>query len=188
MIERVKVRLIVADPPWKFGDKLPGTSRGAEKNYPCMTVDELIAWRKTWAFDVADDCYLLCWRVASMQEEALAVIRGWGFTVKSELVWIKKTVTGKRWFGMGRTFRAEHEVCLAATRGSPKPLLRNVRSTFEGVVREHSQKPEEFFTLVESAFDAPRVELFARAVRPGWLQVGNELPPEVEQPIVQQVA
>lgn len=171
------VATIVADCPWQFDDDLPGPGRGAAKHYPCMTVEELIAFSATWDFLVAPDAYLLNWRVASMQEEALAVTKAWGFTVKSELVWLKRTATGKRWFGMGRHARAEHETCLIATRGYPEPLRHDVRSTFEGVVRGHSAKPDEFYCIVESLFPGPRVELFARTRRDGWLQFGNELPP-----------
>lgn len=170
------VSTIVADCPWKFSDKLPGPGRGAEKHYPCMTVEELIAFPTTWEFEVARDAYLLFWRVASMQEEALRVVRAWGFTVKSEIVWLKRTATGKRWLGMGRHTRSEHEVCLIATRGRVQPLNHSTRSTFEGVVQGHSTKPEEFYRLVAATFPAPRVELFARWRRDGWLQFGNELP------------
>lgn len=172
------VKTLVADPPWKFGDKLPGPSRGAEKNYRCMTVAELEAFPSTWTFELAADAYLLLWRVASMQEEALAVVRAWGFVVKAELVWLKRTSTGKRWFGMGRHTRAEHETCLIATRGRARPLRRDVRSTFEGIVKGHSTKPDEFYALVESLFPGPRAELFARRRRDGWFQYGDELPIE----------
>lgn len=172
------VRCIVADPPWQFGDRLPGPKRGASKHYATMAIGQLVAWRETWPFKVAGDCHLLLWRVAAMQEEALQLAAAWGFTVKSELVWLKRTATGKRWFGMGHQVRAEHEVCLIATHGRAQPLRRNQRSTFEGVARDHSRKPEEFYTIVESLFPGPRVELFARTRRPGWLQLGDELPEE----------
>lgn len=173
----VLVSTLIADCPWKFSDNLPGPSRGAAKNYPCMTVDELIAFPSTWDFEVAADAYLLFWRVASMQPEALRVVAAWGFTVKTEIVWLKRTATGKRWFGMGRHVRSEHETCLVATRGRPQPLNHHMRSTFEGVVQGHSTKPDEFYRLVEATFPAPRAELFARWRRDGWLQFGNELPP-----------
>jgi len=32
-------RTIVADPPWPFGDKLPGPKRGAVKHYKGMSLD-----------------------------------------------------------------------------------------------------------------------------------------------------
>ena len=165
-------KVLCADPPWKFNDSLPGESRGASNNYPCLSVEELCTFPLP---PLADDCVLFLWRVASMQQEALDVISVWGFDLKTELVWLKKTATGKRWFGMGRTVRAEHEVCLIATKGHPEVKTHSIRSTFEAENLQHSQKPELFYDIVEQLFDGPYVELFARRQRVGWTCLGNEL-------------
>ena len=165
-------RVLVADPPWKFGDSLPGPGRGAEKHYPCLTVDELEGFPLP---DMADDSLLFLWRVASMQEEALRVARAWGYVVKTEIVWRKRTATGKRWFGMGRIVRAEHETCLICKRGRPEILSHSVRSTFDAPAGRHSAKPDKFYDIVEELSDGPYVELFARRKRPGWDCFGNEI-------------
>lgn len=172
-------RVLAADCPWKFSDKLPGKNRGAERSYKTMTVEDLCRFPLP---PLADDCVLLLWRVAAMQEAALWVARMWGFTVKSEIIWLKKTPNGNRWFGMGRITRAEHETCLVATKGRPQVLNHSVRSTFvtdfEGLsapVRRHSQKPDEFYRIIESMFAGPYCELFARQQRPGWVCFGDEL-------------
>ena len=103
---------IIADPPWKFGDSLPGNTRGASSQYDCMTVAAL----KVMPLPVISaDAVLFLWRVASMQQEALDVARAWGFVVKSEIVWQKLTTKGKAHFGMGHYVRASHEVCLICT-------------------------------------------------------------------------
>lgn len=170
--------VLVADPPWKFGDKLPGPKRGADKHYPTMTIADLCRFPLP---ELADHAHLFLWRVASMQQEALDVIRMWGFALKSELVWRKQTTRGRRWFGMGRRVRMEHETCLIATRGSPPVMDHAVRSVFDAVVPEgkHSRKPPEFFAIVErlcgAADPSTHVELFARLTRPGWATYGNEL-------------
>ena len=163
---------LVADPPWSFGDKLPGPGRGAEKHYSVLSIADLCAFALP---ALAADAYLFMWRVASQVTEAYEVVRAWGFTPKTELVWLKRTATGKRWFGMGRTLRAEHETCIVAARGKPKPLNRSTRSTFEAVAGRHSEKPEAFFDIVEALCPGPYVELFARRRRPGWTCLGNEL-------------
>lgn len=181
-----KVKCLVVDPPWKFKDSLPGPTRGASKQYPCLSVDELCDFFKHNSsvfnpelshdkLQIAGDCYLFFWRVASMQPEAFHVIAAWGFTVKTELVWIKQTVKKKLHFGMGHHLRAAHEVCLVATRGKPKPLVRNIRTVFEAPVREHSRKPEEFYEIVEAFCSGPRAELFSRQRRRGWRSYGNEV-------------
>src|SRR5262245_60848188 len=157
--------VVLADPPWQFTDKLPGDGRGAVKHYPCLTVAALCAFPLP---PLADDCTLFLWRVASMQQEALDVMRAWGFTLKTEIVWLKQTQTGKRWFGMGRTVRAEHEVCLVGTRGRSVTKSKSVRSTFTAEAGRHSAKPPEFYAIVEALRDGPYVELFARRQRAGW--------------------
>ena len=78
--------VLYADCPWAFGDKLPGASRGAEKNYSVLTVEDLKGYPLP---PQRDDCMLFLWRVAAMQPEALAVVAAWGYTVKSEVVWAK---------------------------------------------------------------------------------------------------
>lgn len=169
------VRVLVADPPWSFGDKLPGPSRGAEKNYRVLTIGEI----ENFALPtLAEDALLFLWRVASQPEEALRVCRAWGFVPKSELVWLKMTATGKSHFGMGRYVRASHEVCIIASRGRGNSLIKNrsVRSVFEAATGIHSQKPEEFYRIVESLADGPYHELFARRRRGGWSQEGDQLP------------
>jgi len=172
-------RVIVADPPWRFADKLPGAGRGAARHYSTMTPEEICRFPLP---PLAADCVLFLWRVASMQQAALDVCRIWGFTVKTELIWLKKTAHGNRWFGMGRTLRAEHEVCLLAARGRPQIKNHSTRSTFvidvtgfSAPVERHSEKPEQFYQIVEELFDGPRVELFARKQRDGWTCLGDQL-------------
>lgn len=165
------ISVLVADCPWKFSDKLG--ERGAEANYETLTVAQLCVWPLP---KLTEDAVCFFWRVASMQEEALTVLKNWGFKPKSELVWRKVTRTGKPFFGMGRYTRMGHESCIIATRGSAIPPVHDVRSVFEAPVRAHSEKPHEFYQLVERMYpDSPRYELFARTVRPGWNQEGKEL-------------
>lgn len=166
--------VIVADPPWSFNDKLPGLGRGAQKHYKVMSLSDI----KNFVLPViASNAYLFLWRVASQVEESYQVVRAWGFTAKSELIWLKRTKNDKRWFGMGHHVRAEHEVCIIAVKGSPKPRVRNIRSTFEAKAGKHSQKPEEFFDIIEELCYGPYVELFARRQRSGWTCLGDQIIP-----------
>jgi N6-adenosine-specific RNA methylase IME4 len=136
-----------------------------------LTLDEICAFELP---PIADDAYLFLWRVSAMVEEAYRVVRAWGFEPKSEIVWQKRTANGKPWFGMGRHVRASHETAILAVRGRPKPLVRNIRSRFSAVAGRHSEKPEEFYALVERIAPGPYVELFARRQRSGWKCLGNE--------------
>lgn len=162
---------LVADPPWNFNDHLPGDSRGAANNYQTLSISQLKDFELP---QIAADARLFLWRVAAMQEEALSVMRAWGFIPKAEIVWLKTTKNGKPWFGMGRTVRMSHEVCLIGQRGHPEVLSHSIRSTFEAPYTKHSGKPEAFFDLVESLSPGPYLELFARRQRPGWVCLGDE--------------
>lgn len=166
-------RVLLADPAWSFQDALPGRKRGAVKNYQCMTLEQV----KTFPLPpLADDCVLFLWRVASMQRAALEVMEAWGFgEPKSEIVWEKTTKNGKKHFGMGRYFRNTHEVCLIGVRGRYRKPLSSVRSSFEAPVTGHSSKPLVFYDIIESMYEGPYVELFARRHRLGWYSIGNQL-------------
>lgn len=173
--------VVTADPPWPFKDKLPGAKRGAVKNYPLMSIEDLCNMQLPM---MAFDCILAMWRVGSMVEEAYRVVRAWGFTPKTELVWRKKTSKGNRHFGMGRLFRAEHETAIIATRGKYSKLVqaKNIRSTFAAPTPVgsngkaiHSAKPDKFFRIMEKLAKGPRIELFARQQREGWTCVGNQV-------------
>lgn len=183
-------KVIVADPAWLFGDLLPGDTRGASNQYGCMPTWDVMrlaeaGGRVIMGQPIADDAILALWRVAAMQQDALDVARFWNFQVKTDLVWLKKTVMGLRWFGMGRTLRAEHEICLICTRGKPALKSHSIRSTFvtdidvaglSAKVGRHSEKPEEFYAIIESLSEGPYLELFARKQRLGWTCIGDELP------------
>jgi len=167
---------LVADPGWKFGDKLPGKTRGASKRYRTQTVDQICAMSIP---SMADDAILFLWRVSAMPQEALDVARAWGFTPKAELVWIKSSPGSSVGlaFGMGRYVRAAHETCIIATRGRAHTLIRDkaIRSVFFAPRGEHSEKPEEFYRIVERLVPGPYAELYGRRVREGWSVWGDEL-------------
>lgn len=203
-------RTIVADPGWPYGDKLPGKKRGASKNYTTMRVDEIARYLESYGMIhevsgdgrlapgfrldqlIAKDARLFLWRVAPMQEEALHVMRAWGFGVPvSELVWVKTSgpiqstrpdaddgsslaLMPKLAFGMGRTLRMSHETCLVGKRGRPERLSASERSVLFAPVRAHSEKPEEFFERVERISPGPYLELFSGGHRrPGWTCLGE---------------
>lgn len=173
---------VVADPPWAFSDQLSGEKRGAARNYDVMSVDDLC---RIPLPPIADDAYLFLWRVSAMVEEAYRVVRAWGFKPKSEVVWNKLTKTGKPWFGMGHHVRASHETAILAVRGRPTRYNASTRSSFSAPVLRHSEKPAAFYALVEGLCPGPRVELFARAERPGWTCLGNELVTPTVFPVAQ---
>lgn len=135
--------------------------------YPRMTLDEIIALPVPSI--AAPDCILWLWTTNAHMREAFAVLDAWGFEQKTILTWAKDKM-GKGWWLRGKT---EH--CLLAIRGKPIVDLSNQTTLLMGPVRAHSQKPEEFYQLVETLCPAPRYcELFARQQREGWDGHGDE--------------
>ncbi len=181
-------RVVYEDPPWKFGDSLPGETRGAEKQYPCMTTEEICMLKLP---PIDDDALMFLWRVAAMQEDALAVMHMHGFEPKSELIWIKTKngVVIEDWdqvreedtcMGMGRYTRHCHEVCLIGARGrAASRVVKNhsIRSVFYAERLEHSRKPDRVYEIIEKMTDGkgPYLELFARRPRAGWVAYGKDL-------------
>lgn len=79
-------KLFMADPAWRFGDSLPGKTRGASKRYETMTTRDIC---RLVLPPLADDAALVLWRVSAMPLDALQVVHGWGFVPKAEIVWRK---------------------------------------------------------------------------------------------------
>lgn len=83
------VQTLEADNPWPFdGARRRG---GAGRHYKLLSMDDLLRYPLP---PLARDCRLFCWRVGAMQQEALDVIKAWGFTLKAEIIWIKTTKEG----------------------------------------------------------------------------------------------
>ena len=178
-----KYKIIYADPPWSFKNKNTGGSMisGASAKYNTMTVKDICNLPVSQIVD--DNCILFMWWVASQPEEALAVVKSWGFKLKTMtgFNWIKTTKTGKMDFGMGFWTRAGSECCLIATKGKPKRINGSVRSVVVSSKAEHSKKPKIIRDkIVELCGDIPRIELFARQTTNGWDAWGNEVDSNIE--------
>jgi N6-adenosine-specific RNA methylase IME4 len=172
-----RYNIIYADPPWAFRNKNTGGSMvsGANAHYDTMTIADI---RRLPVEQIAaDDCVLFMWWVASQPLETLAVVDAWQFKLKTMtgFNWIKKTKTGKDFFGMGFWTRQGSENCLIAVRGKPKVRSHSVRSVVRAENKKHSQKPSEIRNrIVELVGDLPRIELFARERIDSWDSWGDE--------------
>ena len=166
--------LIVTDHPWSFDNwSKKGEAKNAKSHYDCMSMEEIF---NLPVMDLAsDNCLIVMWATNPMLPEAIETMKAYGFIYKTAGTWHKKTVNGKTAFGTGYIFRSSNEPYIVGSRGSPK-TTRSVRSLVEGVVREHSRKPEEFYKEMEKLMpNARRLELFSRQPRTGWETWGNEI-------------
>jgi N6-adenosine-specific RNA methylase IME4 len=85
-----KFRVIVADPPWPFSDKLQmsDVKRGADANYDLMTISDIEALPV--ASYCHDDGAVLClWVPSSLLQEGLDTMKAWGFNHKQTYIWVK---------------------------------------------------------------------------------------------------
>jgi N6-adenosine-specific RNA methylase IME4 len=77
--------------------------------------------------------------------------------------------------GGGHTTRKNSESCWLGRRGKPRILSHAVREVIVSPRRrEHSRKPDEFFRRVETFCPGPRLDLFGRETRDGWVTWGDE--------------
>ena len=169
-----KYNIIYADPPWQY--ERTGAQGSAEKIYPTMSVDDICNLPVAELSD--KNSILFLWATFPKIPEALKVINAWGFTYKSvAFVWLKQNKSGNVWFyGLGFWTRGNAEICLIATKGSPKRQSNKVHQFIISPLRRHSQKPDEARNkIIELAGDLPRIELFARQQTDGWTVWGNEV-------------
>lgn len=167
--------LLMIDPPWEYvmRSALGETAKSAQGQYACMSLADIMD------LPVADLCMsdatLWCWATHPMLHIQYDVVKAWGFEIVTSGVWIKRTRNGHLAFGTGYCFRCASEPVIIARRGQPR-FARNVRSAFEGPLREHSRKPDEAYRHAERLvpWALRRADIFARETRPGWTAWGNE--------------
>jgi N6-adenosine-specific RNA methylase IME4 len=170
-----KFRTICADPPWDhygFRDPRGRSGKHGPSNhslpYSVMTLAEIEALPVAGCAD--KDAVLYLWTTSRFLEAAHGVARRWGFKPGTVLVWCKPPNQGL----FGGTFLSNVEFVVTAKRGNPKATGKAGGRWFTWPRRKHSEKPHEFQTMVEVVCPGPRLELFARRARPGWVTIGNE--------------
>lgn len=191
--------LIYTDFPWLYkmrSDK--GHKKSPHAHYPGMTFEEMAAMRDAIMFASAPDCVLFMWTTWAAHpdddidflQDALTLMKLFGFRRKTGGHWAKTTRHGKQNMGTGYVMRGASEPFLIGTRGTPKIKHKGQRNAiFTGAVpenfndlgihiaspaREHSRKPDEMPVLLENLFHGPYLELFGRTQREGWTVWGND--------------
>jgi N6-adenosine-specific RNA methylase IME4 len=122
--------------------------------------------------------HLYLWVPNALIAEGLRIMKAWGFTYKTNIVWYKvRKDGGPDGRGVGFYFRNVTELVLFGVRGSMRTLKAGRRQVnlLATRKREHSRKPDELYDIIETCSPGPYLELFARHARPGWKQWGNEV-------------
>lgn len=154
--------VLLVDPPWRYQVQI-SDARAIENQYPTMTFEELAALE----IPAGPDAVLFCWTTSPQTDVAVDLVRAWGFTYRTQMVWVKDRI------GMGYYTRAQHELLFIATRGeTPLPAPADRPSSVITAPRgEHSAKPPIVYDLIERMYPhASKRELFARGRRDGWLE------------------
>lgn len=182
-VKMPKYQVIYADPPWRFApmgidpEDVPDEykSRGAEHHYDTMSLEDICEIPVAKIADRSSVCFM--WVTSPFLHHALTVMDRWGFEYKTvAFCWAKQKRDATGWANAGGWYTlSQVELCLIGTRGPT--LKRQSRSVGQLIVAprtEHSAKPEEARRRIEEIYgDVPRIELFARTVRPGWAATGN---------------
>lgn len=173
-----KFACILADPPWQFinrtGKMAPEHRRLSR--YGTMTTSQISALPV--ADIAAPTAHLYLWVPNALLPDGIGVMRAWGFSYKTNIVWHKiRKDGGSDGRGVGFYFRNVTELILFGVCGKNARTLAAGRRQVNYLAsrkREHSRKPDELYDIIEACSPGPRIELFARGTRTGWKSWGNE--------------
>src|SRR6266852_5187219 len=169
---------ILMDPPWRFANR---TGKMAPEHkrlrrYPTMSFEEIAALPV--ATHARSQSHLYLWCPNALLLEGLQIMKGWGFTYKTNIVWYKvRKDGGPDGRGVGFYFRNVTELQLFGVQGKNARTLAPGRRQVNFIAtrkREHSRKPDEQYQLIEACSSGPFLELFARGTCKGWTTWGNQ--------------
>jgi len=172
-----KYSTILADPPWQFqnrtGKMAPEHKR--LKRYDTMKLKEI----KELPIELLakDKAHLYLWVPNALLQEGLDVMKAWGFTYKTNIIWHKVRKDGEPdGRGVGFYFRNTTEILLFGIKGSMRTLDpgRSQVNIIRTMKQEHSRKPDEQYDIIEKCSPGPYLELFARGSREGWATWGDQ--------------
>jgi len=174
-----KYQIIYADPPWAYR-KMGNIQATANAYYQTMTNEDIC--KLPVGEIVAENSILFLWATFPKIQEALDVIKAWGFEYKTVgFTWIKKNKNGRNFFGVGWYTKSNAEICLIGTKGKPPKISNKISSIIETIRQEHSKKPDIVRDkIVKFCGDLQRIELFARQKTEGWDVWGNEIESDIQ--------
>jgi N6-adenosine-specific RNA methylase IME4 len=169
---------ILADPPWRFSNKTGKVAPEHKRlsRYSTLSFAEIEALPIAQLTTATAHLYLWC--PNALLPEGLSVMKAWGFTYKSNVVWHKiRKDGGSDGRGVGFYFRNVTELILFGVKGKNARTLAAGRRQVNLLAtrkREHSRKPDEQYAIIEACSPGPYVELFARGTRKKWAAWGNQ--------------
>ena len=150
---------------------------GRNYHYPTLSLAEI---REIPVQEfIVEPAHLYLWIPNALLEEGLQVMKTWGFTYKTNIIWHKTRKDGSTdRGGPGYYFRNATEVVLFSVRGRCAQTLKPGRTqpNYLSHPRQgHSIKPDQLYTLIEGCSPGNYLEMFARRRRINWESWGNQL-------------
>lgn len=176
-IDGRKFKTILADPPWQFNNRTGKVAPEHKRlsRYQTLSLAEITEIPVRMAAETEAHLYL--WVPNALLPEGLEVMKAWGFTYKTNIIWHKiRKDGGPDGRGVGFYFRNTTEVILFGIRGHMRTLDpgRSQVNILKTMKQEHSRKPDEQYSLIERCSPGPYLELFARGTRKKWSSWGNQ--------------
>lgn len=172
-----KYKVIYLDPPWEFKSwSKKGEEKSAQNHYSCMSFDDLkqLPISKIGC----KNSIMFMWATSPLIPKQIEIMEYWGYSFKTfGFTWVKTNKVSPSYFiGLGYYTRSNPEYCLIGVKGSiGRPKNKSISSIISSPIRQHSRKPDHIHGLIESMYDGPYIELFARTDRNGWDVWGNEV-------------
>jgi len=173
--QKGKYRAIIIDPPWPV-ERINRIVAGGNEipfDYPTMTVSQIKNDRKlvpVRRLANKTGCFIFLWTTQKYLPSTYAILEAWGFKYLFTMVWEKGH--GMKPYNLP-LFNCEFVLC--GRRGLIDFAdTKDFRTIFAGARRNHSQKPEEFYTLIKRICPPPRMDIFSREKHDGFDQFGNE--------------
>lgn len=163
-----RYRTIVVGPPWPMEKILRNVAPNqSDMDYPTMTIEQ-IKGLPIPKLALEDGCHIYLWTTHKFLPVAFEIYHEWDVKYECLLTWVKNVgFTPFSWM-----YSTEH--CLFGRVGRLPLLQQGKCLDFEGKVREHSRKPDEFYQLVRWVSPEPRIDIFSRERREGFEQYGDE--------------
>ena len=157
--------VIYADPPWRYNLPFAGSP---DAHYVTLPTDKICRLE----VPAHENAILFLWVTNPLLPDGLKVMQSWGFTYKTNIVWVKNRS------GTGYYVRGQHELLLIGVKGkigTPAEKNRGV-SVVHAPKGKHSEKPAIFYEIIERMYPNQKyLELFARKTRDGWMSWGVEV-------------
>lgn len=173
--------ILYTDPPWVQGRGGKKAARpkstGMSVPYKTMTLPEILELHRQVTTELMTPKHnVFMWTIDKYLPDAERLMAMLGYKVHARIIWDKHNGPAPSY-----TLRFCHEYLLWFFKsGAIFPPVKEKRGAYRDVMCEastkHSKKPECAYEMLEAMFpDAAKLELFARAERPGWDAWGDEV-------------